>query len=65
MDDLISDALQKNLITFEQTGRACKLAMILSHTKDMTKLPELDLGIYWTNYIAQRDDHAGFNDKEN
>lgn len=65
MDDFIEDALQKDLISFEKKPRSYNLRMVLYNTKNMEEMSDIDLDIYWINYMDLHYDHAGFtNDEE-
>jgi hypothetical protein len=64
MDDLISDAQNKNLFTFEQTGRTSILASIYVATIPLSKINQIDMDIYWKDYIIARKDRCGFLNEE-
>jgi hypothetical protein len=60
MDDLIEDAKNKGLISFEIRPRWLTLERIIKNMKNMAKLPEIELEIYWHNYILLHGDTVGF-----
>jgi hypothetical protein len=64
MDDLIQDAQNKHLIEFVKVKPFYYLMHLFMGLKDMSKLPELDLEIYWQDYIMLHIDWCGFTNED-
>jgi hypothetical protein len=60
MDDLIADAQDKRLIEFGTVKPFIILMHLFMGLKDMSKIPQIELNIYWNDYIIQHGDYVGF-----
>jgi hypothetical protein len=64
MNDLIQDAQSKSLIEFTKVKPFYYLMHLFMGLKDMSKLSDIDLSLYWNDYILAHGDTCGFVYKE-
>ena len=61
MDALIQDMQLKKLISFDKRLRWLRLGRIYGTTKNMAKLPQIELDMYWYNYVNIHNDYCLYN----